>query len=190
MILEKYKELNLSKNKKSLILLNLTALVLLVLGFWLFAYLGAWIKQLPSHVTATFGMEEALVYSAGFIALLLIHEGIHALFFKVFAPDRPIKYGFHGYALSSSSPGTKYPKGQFIWIGLAPFVLITTFLSLGLWFNWLPFLGYVFLASFHTSGCVGDFYFTYLLLKEPSDIFVEDIGTGMIFYRPKEVDGG
>lgn len=183
MALNRYKEINLTKDKKRLVLINLLALILLFLGFWFFSYLGALIKGLPDRVSATFGLETILLYLVAFVLLLFIHEGIHGYFFKRFAPGRPVKYRFHGYALSASSPETKYSKGKFIWIGLAPFVLITISLSLAFLSSGISFLAYVFLASFHTSGCVGDFYFTYLLLKEPADILVEDTGDGMIFYK-------
>lgn len=135
MSLQKYKEINLSRNKFVLLFLNLFGLGLLFISLPLFSKLAGFIMELrlgvvPEKVVFTITVEEILFFLLAIVATSLIHELIHGLFFKVFAPDRPVKYDFHWYALSASSPGTKYSKGKFIWIGMAPFVLITFTLTL------------------------------------------------------------
>lgn len=188
MSLQKYKEINLSRNKFVLLFLNLFGLGLLFISLPLFFKLAGFIMELrlgvvPEKVVFTITVEEILFFLLAIVATSLIHELIHGLFFKVFAPDRPVKYGFHWYALSASSPGTKYSKGKFIWIGMAPFVLITFTLTLLFALGWLSIPSYIFLTSMHAAGCVGDFYFGFLILLAPSDTLVEDTGVGMIFYQ-------
>ncbi|TFI90281.1 hypothetical protein CKN61_08280 [Carnobacterium divergens] len=42
------------------------------------------------------------------------------------------------------------------------------------------------LFSMHTAGCVGDFYYLYVLFKKSKGIFVKDTETGMSIYRKNE----
>ena len=151
MSLQKIKEVNISKNKWIVVALNLLGLALFVLSVLIFSKLagllmGLRLGTIPEKVEFTITFREILFFLLAMVATLVIHELIHGLFFKVFAPDRPVKYGFHWYALSASSPGTKYSKGKFLWIGMAPFVLITVALTFLLWLDvirnsFLYFLG-------------------------------------------------
>ena len=134
MSLHKIKEVNISKNKVILILLNLLGFGLFILSVPIFSKLagllmGLRLGRIPDEVQFTITGPDILVFLLIMVATLVIHELIHGLFFKAFAPDRPVKYGFHWYALSATSPGTKYSKGKFLWIGIAPFVFITIGLS-------------------------------------------------------------
>ena len=188
MSLHKIKEVNISKNKVILILLNLLGFGLFVLSVPIFSKLagllmGLRFGQIPDEVQFTITGPDILVFLLTMVATLIIHELIHGLFFKVFAPDRPVKYGFHWYALSATSPGTKYSKSKFLWIGIAPFVFITLGLSGLFALGFLTIPSYIFLASMHTAGCIGDFYFCILLLLAPKGILVEDTGVGMVFYQ-------
>ena len=188
MSLHKIKEFNISKSKLTLILLNLLGLGLFILSVPIFSKLagllmGLRFGQIPDEVQFTITGPDILVFLLTMVATLFIHELIHGLFFKAFAPDRPVKYGFHWYALSATSPGTKYSKGKFLWIGIAPFVFITLGLSGLFALGFLTIPSYIFLASMHTAGCIGDFYFCILLLLAPKGILVEDTGVGMVFYQ-------
>ena len=188
MSLQKIKEFTISKSKLTLILLNLLGFGLFILSVPIFSKLAGLIMALhlgaiPDEVQFTITGLELLVFLLTMVATLMIHELIHGLFFKVFAPDRPVKYGFHWYALSATSPGTKYSKGKFLWIGIAPFVFITIGLSVLFGLGFLTIPSYIFLASMHTAGCIGDFYFCILLLLAPKGILIEDTGVGMVFYQ-------
>ena len=188
MSLHKIKEVNISKNKVILILLNLLGFGLFVLSVPIFSKLagllmGLRFGQIPDEVQFTITGPDILVFLLTMVATLFIHELIHGLFFKAFAPDRPVKYGFHWYALSATSPGTKYSKGKFLWIGIAPFIFITIGLSVLFALGFLTIPSYIFLTSMHTAGCIGDFYFCILLLFAPKGILIEDTGVGMVFYQ-------
>ena len=45
----------------------------------------------------------------------------------------------------------------------------------------IPF--YIFLASLHTAGCIGDVYFCILVLLTPKGTLIEDRGVGLVFYQ-------
>ena len=182
--MEKIKEFQLGKNKTFIILLNLASLALFILFFYLFSFLARYLESLLNSPTVFMVTPlSILTFLVSIIGILFIHEGIHGLFFKIFAPQRPVKFGFHGYALSASSPQTKYSKGKYLWIGLAPFVLISLGLTLATVVSWINPITFVLLASMHGAGCIGDFYMAFLVVKEKGHFLVEDTSTGMIFYR-------
>ncbi|WP_019778856.1 DUF3267 domain-containing protein, partial [Streptococcus sobrinus] len=82
---------------------------------------------------------------------------------------------------NATSPGSRYPRSQMLIIYLAPFVLTSLLLTLLLALGTLSPLAYLFLAVIHTAMCVGDFYFSYLLLWKyrKYSILVEDTETGI-----------
>ncbi|MGJ8730804.1 DUF3267 domain-containing protein [Listeria aquatica] len=63
--------------------------------------------------------------------LLLIHEGIHGLFFKLFSETgSKVIFGYKNGLLYASSPNSFYSRNQFIWISIAPFFFITSILTI------------------------------------------------------------
>lgn len=136
------------------------------------------------------GTVEGSIHFVLFLANLFIlvpHELIHGLFFKLFCPKNPVKYGFKWKSLVAyaTSPGSLYRRGQVLVISLDPFVLISLGLTICLACNWLNASSYIFLAALHAAACTGDFYYTYLLLVKyrKGSILVEDTEEGLRIYR-------
>ncbi|EUJ33789.1 putative zinc metallopeptidase [Listeria floridensis FSL S10-1187] len=119
--------------------------------------------------------------------IFIIHEGIHGIFFKVFGgTNSKVRFGFKNGMLYATSPNSRFSKKQFLCISLAPFVVITIVLTVLLVLGILPRMVFVFLAAIHGGGCVGDFYWTYLLSEEPENIEVEDTESGFNIYIKAE----
>lgn len=174
-----HRKLDLLKDRKAFIWLNILSFVVIIpffFGFWTFDY-------------STLGDFGAFFILPVFGIVIALHEWIHGVFFHRFS-GKKVKYQFHGWAFSASTPGITYQKKYYLIIGLAPAVILNLLL---MFFTLLlpePFsiISYLVLAG-HISGCVGDFYVTALLLKYPKDTYVEDTGTGMDFYikEPNEI---
>ncbi|WP_161946081.1 DUF3267 domain-containing protein, partial [Streptococcus suis] len=101
-----------------------------------------------------------------FPILIVVHEAIHGLFFKIFCPENPVKFGFKwksGMAYATS-PGSLYNRMQMLVISLAPFVVISLGLIMVAVFWGMDVSLYLILATMHAAACVGDFYHAYLLL--------------------------
>ena len=164
--------LDLQKDKKVFLLLNVLSIVIilpLLLGFGLFDF-----DQL--------GTFDLFYIFPAFLGIIIIHEYIHGFFFHRYSQAK-VKYQFHGWAFSASTPGYTYKKKNYLIIGLAPAVILNTALILLSIFLEGPYdLIAYFVFIIHFSGCIGDFYVTALLLKYPSRTYVEDTGTGMKFY--------
>ena len=185
-MMEKIYEINIMGNKKIVWGLNITSFILLIPFFPLFTYLADLVTE-NLRTSAQTEFESIAYLFPLFILLICIHEAIHGLFFKLFCPENPVKYGFKWKSLMAyaTSPGSLYNRKQFMVITLAPFVLISLALTLGLALGWLSDTLYVVLAACHAAGCVGDFYYAYLLLVKFArmDIRVEDTETGIFIYQ-------
>ncbi|MBF2444317.1 DUF3267 domain-containing protein [Listeria welshimeri] len=167
-------EINLLERKKLIINLNIVAIVIvLVLTVLRLAFSGGF--EIAN------GFEGVIWLCLGYLLSLVIHEGVHGIFFKAFHPEGKVKFGFKNGMAYATSPGSFYTKSQFFIISIAPFIVLT-----GL-FIFLRFLGVneaviYLIFALHTSGCVGDFYYCILLLNRPTGILVEDTEKGINFY--------
>jgi hypothetical protein len=132
--------------------LNILILLFLVgLGLWEVSRgSNSW-----SLILQQIGLGTLLAFTIG----IILHEGIHGLAYKITGAPR-IKFGgnlkqFYFYAVAD-----RYILGRqsFLFVGLAPFVVITLGLIMALFLTpshlkWL-FLGVLFM---HTGACAGDF---------------------------------
>lgn len=157
---KKLYEVDVRSDKKLAVRLYLITVLLSFPFFWLFGFIASKVEF--QNVTNELQFIEALFV---FILLIIMHEWIHGLFFKLFCPKNPVKYGIKwktgmAYAIS---PNSLYNRFQTIVIALAPFVLISLGLTVFVMFGWLDKGAYQILATMHTVACIGDFYYTYLL---------------------------
>jgi len=174
--MEQIKEVNLVDNKKLLMRLNILSIPILIVFLWVFSEIAK--LKIVSRQEMSFFIVLLL-----FFILILVHELIHGFFFKVFNPKGNVKFGYKRGLFYATSPGSYYGKWQFNLIALAPFVLISVALMGSYFLNWLSVDGFVWLASLHGSACIGDFYYSYLLIKAPKDVKIEDTEKGINFYQ-------
>ncbi|HFI2447783.1 TPA: DUF3267 domain-containing protein [Streptococcus suis] len=175
-------EVDVRSDKKLAVRLYVTTVLLVFPFFWLFGFIASKVEL--QNVTNEMQFIEALFV---LLMLTIIHEWIHGLFFKIFCPKNPVKYGIKwktgmAYAIS---PNSLYNRFQTVIIALAPFVLISLGLTASAMFGWLDKGAYQILATMHAAACAGDFYYTYLLLVKfaKGNIAVEDTETGLIIYQ-------
>lgn len=180
------KEYNLIGNKKLSLWINIATIPLLFF-FILFFSLATILFSGASDFGSTFSFGDdffrgyILVFGSYFL-LIILHELIHGLFFKVFNKEGKVKFGFKNGFAYATSPDSFYSKAQFIWICLAPFILISSALILLFAFNVTSAAFFIIVASMHAASCVGDFYWVMLLFNRPNTILVQDTETGMSVY--------
>lgn len=157
------KEIDILHNKMTIILLNILVLPLFFLFLMFFVHFASSSKGLVLGVSDFF---YSLLLS---VLLLVIHEGIHGIFFKQFCPQNPVKFGMNWKSLMAyaTSPGSLYSRKQMVIISLSPFVVITLMLSIFFMLGWLPAGLYVLLSVFMLQAvlvifimaisCFGDF---------------------------------
>ena len=170
--------LDLQKNKKANITVNLLAVIIGVLMI------------VPMHfyipITELFSYEQGeSLFLIRFFALLILsivyivlHEMVHGIAMKI-CGTKKVKYGFVGqYAFAGSED--YYNKKAYIFIALAPIIfwgivlLIVQLFVPAEWF-WIIYL----IQVFNISGAAGDLYVTVLFSRMPKDILIYDYGVGM-----------
>ena len=181
---EDYKEIcsvDLQKDKKTALLVNLIALILAA------ALVVPALFLVP--ISTLFDMSRGLGrYAIRFavllvlmIAYMVLHELVHGIAMKLCGTEK-VKYGFTGmYAFAGSDD--YYGKKAYIFIALAPVVLWGVVLAVVCplvpddWF-WVVYL----IQITNISGAAGDLYVTARFSRFPKDILVRDYGVGMTVY--------
>lgn len=183
-----YKEIysvNLQKDKKAAVVVNLIALVISILLI------------VPAHflvpIMTLFHIEDGMSnYIIRFLTLILLmlaylvlHELVHGIAMKICGTQK-VKYGFTGvYAFAGSDD--YYNKRAYIFIALAPVVLWGIVLAVIIpfvattWF-WIIY----FIQVMNISGAAGDLFVTVRFSCFPKDILVRDTGVGMTVYSQSE----
>jgi len=174
-----YKELNILEDKKLYNKINLFSLVILVI-----TTVAVLLPHLIilKELNFSFSISSYFWVLGIFLIFLPIHEFIHGIFFKAFSKSgKKIKYGFSKGMLYASNPGEFYTKWQFVIIILAPFLLNSILFFLLSMFGldstvlWIVFI-------LHTTGCAGDFWYIYEMIKNPAITHCEDTPVGVKFF--------
>lgn len=173
------------KDEAAMRRLSIVSIIITIPSFLLFFMMDALFRQDIGSVLV--GMERfgvigaILMIIAIMFAVITVHEGIHGIFFKVFAPGGHVRFGYKAGMFYATAPGGIFTRRQFTVIILMPFVVITAVLIL-LMFT-VPHGIYKYLLALHTGACAGDFYYVYLLYKYRHLEYVEDTDVGMTLYE-------
>ena len=119
---------------------------------------------------------------SAFIAVIIVHELIHGLFFWFFTKQPPY-FGFKVIYAYAAAPSWYIPRNQFIVIGAAPLLLITFFGLLSI--PSIPQLllpALLFALGFNVAGSIGDLYIIWWLQHYPATILVNDVGDVFTIY--------
>lgn len=181
---------DVKKDQKLLLLLNIGGLILMVLTGWLFLLAMASLRPEAVMDGLRFFEGDSLIDFLWLVARILlltlinilIHEAIHGLFFWIFTGARPL-FAFRWTYAYAAAPGWYLPRGQFLITTLAPLVLMTL-AGLAL-FRFAPpgwLIPVWFILTMNAGGAIGDLLVAYLLLRRPADTLVEDRGDRMTFY--------
>lgn len=181
---EGYREIctiDLQKNKKMALVVNLLAIVIAAL----LAIPMHYVVPISSLFSMENGMQSYMFRFVGMFVLLILymvlHELVHGIAMKM-CGTKKVKYGFTGiYAYATSNDF--YDKKTYIFIALAPVVLWGIVLAVVNMFVSLEWFWVVYLIQIsNLSGAAGDLYVTVKFLRLPSDILIQDYGVGMTVF--------
>ena len=181
---EGYREIcaiDLQKNKKMALFVNLLAIVIAAL----LAIPMHYVVPISSLFSMENGMQSYMFRFVGMFVLLILymvlHELVHGIAMKM-CGTKKVKYGFTGiYAYATSNDF--YDKKTYIFIALAPVVLWGIILAVVNMFVSLEWFWVVYLIQIsNLSGAAGDLYVTVKFLRLPSDILIQDYGVGMTVF--------
>ena len=129
---------------------------------------GGWIVGLAAVSAASFA----------------VHELVHAVFFKLFAPaGARVTFGanLETCMIYACAEGVVYSRRRYMAVCLAPTVIVTAAFALGFTCSGYPLLCYL-AAGLHLSGCVGDWYYVRTILRDRRIVACEDTSFGVRFF--------
>lgn len=175
---EKYHEIksvNLQKDKKVALLVNMLALLVMIPML----VIGAIIR--PINLPGESTIKKLLIILVFLIVYMLLHEAVHGIFIYKYSKQKP-KLGFKGmYAYAGSD--SFFNKRQYIIIALAPIVVWgVVLLILNIILPFSTFWIIYFIQVCNISGAAGDLYITNVIKKMPSDVLIKDVGIEMKIY--------
>ncbi|HMD90548.1 MAG TPA: DUF3267 domain-containing protein [Anaerolineaceae bacterium] len=185
--------LDLSKDRRALLILNVAGFALMIGFGWLFLQALMWIRPVEAGTGLTFeiyGFASGLELLVGgllvTVLVIILHEAAHGLFFWIFTHSRPV-FAYRIYYAYASAPGWYLPRNQYLITSLAPIVLLT---GLGLLLlAVLPpawFLAVLAFMTFNASGAIGDLVVAIWLMKQPVCCLAQDYGDSIALYLPAE----
>jgi hypothetical protein len=167
-----------------LIVLNLAAVVLMGGGI---AALLARLHGLPNGFAITLSGIDLLIAVAAMLAIVVVHELIHAL--TAWGLGYRITFGFKWSLLAPYVAAFHQfiPRRHNLLIALAPLIVLTALLlplltASASWALIVAFMGLVV----NTAGAVGDLYLTWRLLRLPRRTLLYDVSIDSMFiYLPQ-----
>lgn len=181
-------DIDLQKNKKLALLVNMLGLAITVIMVAVAHQLKPF--SLLFDMSDGFGgyIVRFAAIAVGSVAYIILHELVHGIFMKHFSGMKP-NYGFTGlYAYAGSK--AYFNKRDYIIIALAPIVVWGAVLAVINVFVPEPWFWVIYLIQiFNVSGAAGDIYVTAKFSKLPPDILVNDTGVAMTVYtKENEVE--
>jgi hypothetical protein len=178
-----YKEIDLARDHRLLLFLNLLGIPLLLLCGWLFWRLALSLR--PDFQTSGFRISSPgsiLGILGAFIGVLILHELVHGVFFWLITNQRPY-FGFRGAYAFAAAPTWYIARRPYLIVGLSPIVLIT--LAGVLFMPLVPLkslVPLVFALTINAAGAIGDAAIVAWLLIQPSSILINDRGDAVSVY--------
>ena len=175
------KEIDLQKNKKLALIVNLGALVITIP----LILLGIWIR--PLDFSALFErpvsyMLGALLTAVLSVAYIFLHELVHGVFIKHYCKEKA-EYGFTGLYAFAGKKDAYFDKRSYLVIALSPVVIWGLVLLAANILLPQVFWPIYFVQIVNLSGAAGDLYVTALLCRMHGDVLVNDDGVSMRFYQ-------
>lgn len=175
--------LDLSKDKRLAVSLQIAAVLLFVVSVAMFVQLALFLRQ-QDELTFSFGTDFATLF--GFVLVLvltgLVHEAVHGVCFWLLTKDMP-RFGFKLLYAYAAAPRWYLPRSSYLAIALAPLVAITVTGLVLVPFvaaSWLPLVLMSLVLNF--VGSVGDLAIVAWLLGKQQAAYINDYGDGVAIF--------
>jgi len=184
--------LDISKDNKLLVILNIAGLALMLAAGWLFIRVLIWlrpedtIKKLVSvRIPASF---ELVVLILAIIALTIIyvilHEAVHGLCFWAFTRTKP-HFAIRWTYAYAAAPEWFLPRNAYLLTALAPLVFISLAGTAAL--VWIPaemLISTWFILTMNAAGSIGDILVAAWIARQKPNALVNDRGDAVNLFLP------
>jgi hypothetical protein len=180
-------EVDFQKNKKLFFGINALSILFFLFFYLLFDFVA---QLLGLYKTSDYyfhfknlgflPISANLIFLAGLVIILTVHELIHGFFFYLFTKERPV-LGFKSVYAYAGAPDWYIKKNYFQVITLSPLIFIS--IAGLILMSVLPagYLSMVFiLATVNAAGSIGDLYMSTILLTKPVDTYINDSGISAV----------
>ena len=177
-------EVNLKKNKRLAITLNIIALFVGILSFYLLSSFAALVRPDLMNISGSMTAGVWAVMLGLVVLLMTIHESVHGFFFWVFTRSRPV-FAFRLFYAYAGAPDWYIPTRQYMIVTLGPLVIIGAvgiLLMLLVPESWVLFIAFV--VALNTGGSAGDLLVFTRLFKLSPTCLANDTGDIVTFYEP------
>jgi hypothetical protein len=178
-----FDEINLKKNKRLAITLNIVAFFVAVPSFYLLSSFAALVRPSIMNTSGSITAGVAAVMVGLVVMLATIHELVHGFFFWVFTRSRLV-FAMRLFYAYASAPDWYIPTRQFMIVALGPLVIIDAvglLLVLLVPESWVLFIAFV--VALNTGGSMGDLLVFTRLVKVSPTCLVNDTGDIVTFYE-------
>ncbi|MBQ1467531.1 MAG: DUF3267 domain-containing protein [Solobacterium sp.] len=178
-------QINLQKDKKTALKINLIAVVVMILLFVLGHFIVPITEFQNNESLSTYFIQVGVIL-LGYVIYIILHELTHGAVMKAVGGGKVV-FGFTGLYAFAGSKEDYFDKISYRYISLAPLVVWGIILGVlcvivpRTWF-WVVW----FLQVGNISGAAGDVYVTAKLWNYPGTILVRDTGVDMTIYDRTE----
>lgn len=176
-------EVNLKKDKRLAVILNILAFFVFIVSFILLSIFGTALRSGTTNISGSISAGAMILLIGLTVFILIVHELIHGFFFWLFSRSRPV-FALRPLYAYAGAPGWYFPKRQYAITALGPLVIIGAvglLLMLLAPVSWL--LTIAFLVAMNTGGAIGDIFVFFRLLKSSSTTFANDTGDVVTFFE-------
>lgn len=172
--------------KEKSIALQVLSIPFFILSALIFFGLAVSIGKLPSSFT--FGAGELGSVIASIPLTIVLHEIVHGMAMKMFGAQPRYGVLWKQAAFYATSPEYAFRRNDYIQIALAPLIVISVLVVLGMWLAHGTFFVVVFALCgiINTSGAIGDLWLTTLALRYDRTAYIIDEKDGVrVFLQRK-----
>jgi len=176
-------EINLKKDKRLAIILNIVSFFVFIISFILLSIFGAALRTDTLNISGSISAEAMIILLGLTVFVLILHELIHGFFFWVFSRSKPV-FALRPLYAYAGAPTWYFPKRQYAIIALGPLVIIGAagvLLTMLVPVSWLLMIA--FLVALNTGGAIGDIFVFIRLLKCSPTSFANDTGDVVTFFE-------
>jgi hypothetical protein len=176
-------EINLKKNKRLAIALNIVSFFVAVPSFFLLSSFAVLVRPGLMNTSGIITAGGAAVVVGLVVMLMTIHELIHGFSFWVFTRSRPV-FALRLFYAYAGAPDWYIPTRQFALVAVGPLVIIGAvglLLMLLVPESWVLFIAFV--VAMNTGGSMGDLLVLTRLLKLSPTCLANDTGDVVTFYE-------
>lgn len=175
--------MDLSKDKRLAIILNLLGVVVFLLSGGIFVRVALMMRGGNEFSVAFDNVLFALFMCVLVVILaIVVHEVLHGISFWYLTKGKP-KFGIKGLYVYAAVPDWYLPRRTYFVVALAPLVVVTVvgvLLMPIVNHVLLPFLLIWMVINF--SGSIGDIAIVAWLLRKPQTVYINDFGDGVSIY--------